>query len=437
MNHHLKQFNRMLRVGSAWGHESRVAGASTSTNVPPPPKYGLRKDHKNVPPGQESSGPDLRPVAGADQAPNSRLSHFLSKIVNNYADCEENTAECNSSEEMRAAIEAFNQLDQETRTKCRIISMDVKSLYPSMSWDGVVMATMEMIQNSDMVIQNVDWHEVGKYLAVMMTKEEIQEEGLGHVIPKRRDGERRLRRITVNYLQQKQNKGKWLNSRKPGVRQQRRMLALAVSFGIKACMSNHTYKVGDVMYLQASGGPIGLELTGAVSRPFMMYWDRVYLDMVKAAGVDMKMYERYIDDSNQVAVVPPPGSWYDSNQKKVVIDANLAVAEEEEDERLARILKSIANMVHDDITMEDDHPGRHEDSKMPILDMKVWMDGDGCIMYQHYQKPMASKQVMHSQSAQSMQCKSNVHCPHTGGYKEAAEQFSKVGLEQRHSTSDH
>ena len=140
-----------------------------------------------------------------------------------------------------------------------------------------------------------------------------------------------------------------------------------------------------------------------------MYWDRVYLDMVKAAGVDMKMYERYIDDSNQVAVVPPPGSWYDSNQKKVVVDANLAVAEEEEDERLARILKSIANMVHDDITMEDDHPGRHEDSKMPILDMKVWMDGDGCIMYQHYQKPMASKQVMHSQSALSMQCKRNVH----------------------------
>ena len=59
--------------------------------------------------------------------------------------------------------------------------------------------------------------------------------------------------------------------------------------------------------------------------------------------------------------------------------------------------------------MEDDHPGRHEDRKMPILDMKVWMSGDGYIMYQHYQKPMASKKVMHSQSAQSTQCKRNVH----------------------------
>ena len=42
MNHHLKQFNRMFRVGSAWGHDNRVAKASTSTNIPPPPKYGLR-----------------------------------------------------------------------------------------------------------------------------------------------------------------------------------------------------------------------------------------------------------------------------------------------------------------------------------------------------------------------------------------------------------
>ena len=59
-----------------------------------------------------------------------------------------------------------------------------------------------------MEITNVDWHEVGKYLAVMMTKEEILEEGLVHVIPKRRDGERRLRKITMNYLHQKKNQGK-------------------------------------------------------------------------------------------------------------------------------------------------------------------------------------------------------------------------------------
>jgi hypothetical protein len=47
MNHHLKQFNNMFRVGEGWGHRRRITGASTSTHVPPPATYGLRKDHKN------------------------------------------------------------------------------------------------------------------------------------------------------------------------------------------------------------------------------------------------------------------------------------------------------------------------------------------------------------------------------------------------------
>ena len=39
--------------------------------------------------------------------------------------------------------------------------------------------------NNNMIIDDVNWIEVGKYLAVMMSKEEIIEEGLSHVIPKR------------------------------------------------------------------------------------------------------------------------------------------------------------------------------------------------------------------------------------------------------------
>ena len=97
MNQHLGHFNKMFKVGSNWGHQDRVANASTSTNIPPPPKYGLRKDHK--------AGHPLRPVCGAREAPNSRFGHFLSKIVGHYADCAEATHASNSSEEMRAAFE--------------------------------------------------------------------------------------------------------------------------------------------------------------------------------------------------------------------------------------------------------------------------------------------------------------------------------------------
>ena len=83
-------------------------------------------------------------------------------------------------------------------------------------------------------------------------------------------------------------------------------------------LSQHTYKAGDVLYLQTKGGPIGLELTGVVSRPFMMFWDKKYLKMVVESGMAMLLYKRYIDDSNQAAKVPPVGSKYDTEKRKVV-----------------------------------------------------------------------------------------------------------------------
>ena len=46
INHHMKQFNKMFKVGSTYHHENRVNGATHSTNTPAPPLYGLRKDHK-------------------------------------------------------------------------------------------------------------------------------------------------------------------------------------------------------------------------------------------------------------------------------------------------------------------------------------------------------------------------------------------------------
>ena len=104
MNQHLSQFNRMFSVGITWGQPERISGASTSSNIPPPAKYCLRKDHKNIQQGQERFGHPTRPVVGATEAPNSRFGHFLSMMINNYADCAEHSHECDSSEDMRAAF---------------------------------------------------------------------------------------------------------------------------------------------------------------------------------------------------------------------------------------------------------------------------------------------------------------------------------------------
>ena len=152
------------------------------------------------------------------------------------------------------------------------------------------------------------------------------------------------------------------------------MLGLAVSYGVHTNMSCHTYNVADDLYQHLAGGSIGLELTGAVARPFMLRWDYLYKISVRKAGMNLKMYERYVDDSNQVAIVPPPGAKYDVISKKVVFDDNLIDVDECDDERTARGMTDIAKSVMPGIVMEFDIPSRNFDKKMPILDMKVWIE---------------------------------------------------------------
>ena len=43
------------------------------------------------------------------------------------------------------------------------------------------------------------------------------------------------------------------------------------------------------------------------------------------------------------------------------------------------------------IVMEEDTPSSNADGKLGILDMKVWMGDDDHVLYQHYEKNVASR----------------------------------------------
>ena len=120
---------------------------------------------------------------------------------------------------------------------------------------------------------------------------------------------------------------------------------------------------------------------------------------------------RYVDDSNQLVKSPPAGWKYNSVSEKIVYDEIEAVLRRNEkpDKRVARLLTEIANSVQEGIVMEEDHPSNNDDLKLPILDLKVWMDSEQFIVFQHYEKAVASGRVMHAKSAQSATCKKSVH----------------------------
>ena len=79
-------FRKFLKMGSDWGHEDRIKSAITQKEGPVPKLRGHRKTHKEVPVGEEQSGPPIRPLCGSARSINGPLSNIVSQIHNKMAD---------------------------------------------------------------------------------------------------------------------------------------------------------------------------------------------------------------------------------------------------------------------------------------------------------------------------------------------------------------
>ena len=191
----------------------------------------------------------------------------------------------------------------------------------------------------------------------MYSAEEIEDNDLTDVVPKRVKKSRV--KLTVNCIKTGGTGGTdadWIRGGTPDADQMRKLIAMVVSAAVEVTFSSHVYIIGDKIFLQKSGAPIGLELSCAIHRPFMMRFDRLFLIKVQAAGLNMLLYERYVDDTNEVCELRN---------------------EDNSDEDLARELQEIANSVIPGLKFEVDLPSRHTDGCLPILDMAVWLDSDG------------------------------------------------------------
>ena len=71
----------------------------------------------------------------------------------------------------------------------------------------------------------------------------------------------------------------------------------------------------------------------------------------------------------------------------------------------------MAAHIHPSIRLTIDSPSKHADGKVPMLDVKMWIaevNGEKKIMYEHYEKEMTTKAVIHAKSAIPIQIKRTV-----------------------------
>ena len=127
--------------------------------------------------------------------------------------------------------------------------------------------------------------------------------------------------------------------------------------------------------------------------------------------MEVWLYKCYVDDVNIVCKAIEAGTGYENGQLTTTAIPTREEAEEPSDKRTMSLIKLIANDIHPSMKVEIDFPSNHEDDKMPILDLKVWLeviDDRTTIMHEFYSKEVSSKLMVHSRSAIPWQSKRTV-----------------------------
>ena len=192
----------------------------------------------------------------------------------------------------------------------------------------------------------------------------------------------------------------------------RTLLAEAIMIVLELILQNHIYQFNNVIRKQKEGGPIGLDLTGVIAKIFMGWWDEQLLLKLQENRMVIKMYKRYVDDINMCVSCAIPGSRVIGHEIQVVEDR---INEDEcidKDKRTLDIIQKLGETIHESIKLEYDIPSAHTDGKLPMLDLKIWIeknsDNEHKIIYEHYTKDVSSLLLTNARSAMAWKQKRTI-----------------------------
>ena len=149
----------------------------------------------------------------------------------------------------------------------------------------------------------------------------------------------------------------------------------------------------------------------------MVWWDRELEDKLVRIGLKLWTYKRYVDDISNIMTPPKLGVRFDGDK---LIEDERSVEEDQVldvDERTMRLFQSVANSIHPSIEVEIDCPSRHHDGKLPILELKVWIEkrirdgesqGENRVLHEYYSKEISSAYAINARSALSWRSKRTI-----------------------------
>ena len=267
----------------------------TSKFKPIPIVSGLRKDHK--PNCDPIKGPPVRQVCRAKNSPNAPLGNLICPTLRGASNEINNVtkSECVSTEEMKHhLLEANKKISNDkvkilperttknistnkplfTRGKYVVGSMDVKALYPSIQWIPGSKEVKRGIRNSKLNFRNINKREAAQFIALNYSRNKILNEGVEKMIPVKLPG------TNIKLASREGDQSQLFDY--TGITDIPTgnlsvIMGMVVAKITHLCMSNHFYTFKGDIYKQTKGGSIGSELTGEVSKLYMVLWDQKFL----------------------------------------------------------------------------------------------------------------------------------------------------------------
>ena len=272
LNGHTLQFTRAFLICHNQGDMRRLKMAMHNECLEPPALRAVRKDHKLVPPELREFGPPSRPIGNGNNAPDSQLSWILATICQRAADSLNSQYECDSTQDMLAAIDEENaNLHKPSNQVC--FSLDAVALYPSMEAQETAEICSDLVVSSGLWIEAVDWEEVALYLVLTGATNGVSPD----LLPTRKHSSGPKPCITTAevvgpIVRNRGEKSKFVSpQRSPTIEESKWMLKQMIKEGIVTVMKNHTYRWNNSYRLQSSGGGIGDKLAQAAARLFMIW----------------------------------------------------------------------------------------------------------------------------------------------------------------------
>ena len=116
------------------------------------------------------------------------------RLLRGLADSMTDTHAVKSTEEMLRTFEDYYRGKIDTSKDKVAFSMDVKNFYPSIDPVKAASVARIMWEKSPLVIENVNYDMLARYLSKRMTRDEIIKEGISQVLYKRKMKKKAMKR---------------------------------------------------------------------------------------------------------------------------------------------------------------------------------------------------------------------------------------------------